>query len=87
MKHIFIFIVLLDPILQVTSPLTHTISGTAKACAQTVLATSWYNEYKPWLWWVSNFTVLFGSLGYTRVKQLAMKAMHKKEEQSGKARV
>ena len=27
-----------------TSPLTHNISGTAKAAAQTVLATHWFNE-------------------------------------------
>lgn len=36
--------------IKVTSPLTHNISGTAKACAQTLLATSWYNETKSFLW-------------------------------------
>jgi solute carrier family 35 (GDP-fucose transporter), member C1 len=36
--------------IKVTSPLTHNISGTAKACAQTVLAVSWYNEAKSFLW-------------------------------------
>ena len=30
--------------IKVTSPLTHNISGTAKAAAQTVLATHWFNE-------------------------------------------
>jgi len=30
--------------IQVMSPLTHNISGTAKACAQTILATNWYGE-------------------------------------------
>ena len=30
--------------IKVTSPLTHNISGTAKAAAQTVLATQWFNE-------------------------------------------
>lgn len=63
--------------IKVTSPLTHNISGTAKACAQTVLATSWYNESKPWLWWLSNMIVLFGSASYARVKQLEMAHAHK----------
>lgn len=62
--------------IQVTSPLTHNISGTAKACAQTVLATWWYAEFKGILWWVSNGIVLGGSLLYTKVKQLEMKASH-----------
>jgi len=62
--------------IQVTSPLTHTISGTAKACAQTVLATSWYGETRGVLWWLSNFVVLGASLAYTRVKQLAMRQTH-----------
>lgn len=59
--------------IQVTSPLTHNISGTAKACAQTVLATHWYGDPKPLLWWVSNWAVLLGSAAYTRVRQLEMK--------------
>nr|XP_022918312.1 GDP-fucose transporter 1 [Onthophagus taurus] len=58
--------------IKVTSALTHNISGTAKACAQTVLATYWYNEAKTFLWWISNFIILFGSAGYARVKQLDM---------------
>ncbi|XP_050707048.1 GDP-fucose transporter 1-like isoform X1 [Eriocheir sinensis] len=62
--------------IQVTSPLTHTISGTAKACTQTVLATWWYVEHKTGLWWLSNWTVLAGSMAYTRVKQLEMKKQH-----------
>ncbi|KAA0189820.1 hypothetical protein HAZT_HAZT002224 [Hyalella azteca] len=70
--------------IQVTSPLTHTISGTAKACAQTVLATTWYNEYKPTLWWLSNAIVLLGSMAYTRVMQLAMKTEHAKQRVIGK---
>nr|CAG4643289.1 EOG090X081X [Ilyocryptus agilis] len=63
--------------IQVTSPLTHNISGTAKACAQTVLATHWYGEVKPFLWWLSNWTVLFGSAAYTRVRQVEMEKNHK----------
>ncbi|KAK7081950.1 hypothetical protein SK128_023671 [Halocaridina rubra] len=62
--------------IQVTSPLTHNISGTAKACTQTVLATWWYSEKKASLWWLSNIIVLGGSMAYTRVKQLEMKASH-----------
>lgn len=55
-----------------TSPLTHNISGTAKACAQTIIATQWNHEAKTWLWWASNIIVLFGSSLYTRVKQIEM---------------
>ncbi len=58
--------------IQVTSPLTHNISGTAKACAQTILATNWYGETKSFLWWISNIAVLVGSAAYTRVRQLEM---------------
>lgn len=63
--------------IQVTSPLTHNISGTAKACAQTVIATYWFNESKQLLWWLSNAIVLFGSAAYTRVRQIEMERQHK----------
>lgn len=59
-------------ICQVTSPLTHNISGTAKAAAQTVLATQINAEEKSMMWWTSNFMVLAGSMAYSRVKQLEM---------------
>ncbi|XP_043938508.1 GDP-fucose transporter 1 isoform X2 [Protopterus annectens] len=59
-----------------TSPLTHNVSGTAKACAQTVLAVSYYNEKKTFLWWTSNVMVLGGSSAYTWVKAQAMKSNH-----------
>ena len=59
---------------QVTSPLTHNISGTAKAAAQTVIATQWFNEMKTSWWWFSNFVVLGGSAAYARVRQLEMAA-------------
>ena len=55
-----------------TSPLTHSVSGTAKAAAQTVLATHWESESKSVMWWVSNAMVLCGSMAYTRVKQVEM---------------
>jgi GDP-fucose transporter C1 len=62
--------------IKVTSPLTHNISGTAKACAQTLIAVIWFNEIKSALWWLSNGLVIFGSGAYTRVKQLEMKQAH-----------
>ncbi|XP_035213020.1 GDP-fucose transporter 1-like isoform X2 [Stegodyphus dumicola] len=58
--------------IKVTSPLTHNISGTAKACAQTVAAVAWFQEEKSMLWWISNTVVLLGSAAYTRVRQLEM---------------
>jgi len=65
--------------IKATSPLTHNISGTAKAAAQTVLATHWFHEVKPWLWWFSNAVVLGGSLMYARVRQLEMASQHRTE--------
>ncbi len=65
--------------IQVTSPLTHNISGTAKACAQTVLATMYYHEIKSSLWWLSNIVVLFGSAAYTQVKRSEMKQKHEED--------
>lgn len=67
--------------IKVTSPLTHNISGTAKACAQTVIATYWYQENKPWLWWLSNWIVLGGSAGYTSAKQKEMQENFMKQLQ------
>uniref|UniRef100_A0A9J2P2R9 Sugar phosphate transporter domain-containing protein n=1 Tax=Ascaris lumbricoides TaxID=6252 RepID=A0A9J2P2R9_ASCLU len=62
--------------IQVTSPLTHNISGTAKAAAQTVIAVAWWQEVKSVLWWVSNVVVLGGSAAYTAVKRKEMIANH-----------
>ena len=59
--------------IQVTSPLTHNVSGTAKACAQTILACLVYSESKVFWWWVSNLMVLGGSSGYTYVRMEEMK--------------
>ncbi|XP_063823616.1 GDP-fucose transporter 1 [Ostrinia nubilalis] len=64
--------------IQVTSPLTHNISGTAKACAQTVIATQWYNESKNTLWWASNLIVLASSALYARFKQVEMEERSRK---------
>lgn len=65
--------------IKVTSPLTHNISGTAKACAQTILATHWNHEIRSKLWWFSNVVVLFGSSLYARVKQIEMDKRHNQQ--------
>lgn len=52
--------------------MTHNISGTAKAAAQTVLATQINAEFKTFWWWVSNGVVLLGSAAYARVRQMEM---------------
>lgn len=59
-----------------TSALTHNISGTAKACAQTVLATYWYQETKSFMWWFSNIIILVGSAAYARIKQIDLERKH-----------
>ena len=55
-----------------TSPLTHNISGTAKACFQTVIAVIYYHDHKSTLWWISNLTILIASAAYSRIKQQEM---------------
>ena len=65
--------------IQVTSPLTHNVSGTAKACAQTVMATFIFHELKSGLWWTSNGVVLLGSAAYTQVKRREMQEQMKQE--------
>ncbi|XP_076677486.1 GDP-fucose transporter nac [Andrena cerasifolii] len=67
--------------IKVTSPLTHNISGTAKACVQTVLATYWFNEKKSFMWWISNFIVLGASAIYARIRQLDLSKGYKEEKQ------
>ena len=67
-----------------TSPLTHSVSGTAKAAAQTVIATNLIeSDGKSLMWWVSNVMVLLGSLGYTRAKQLEMSEKSRAEGGGG----
>lgn len=58
---------------QVTSPLTHNISGTAKASVQTIIAVVFFHLPKTALWWFSNFLVLLGSFLYAFVKGRRMK--------------
>jgi GDP-fucose transporter C1 len=63
--------------IQVTSPLTHNVSGTAKAYAQTLLGVMYYNEVKSLLWWISNLFVLIGAALYSQVRSQEMKAKHR----------
>eukprot|EP00048_Salpingoeca_helianthica_P023493 m.24731 g.24731 ORF g.24731 m.24731 type:complete len:330 (+) comp8747_c0_seq1:43-1032(+) len=68
--------------IQVTSPLTHNISGTAKACAQTILALSIAGEARSTMWWLSNALVLGGSMGYTHFRRLEMIEQSKQQPAS-----
>ncbi|KAK2853696.1 hypothetical protein Q5P01_006357 [Channa striata] len=71
-----------------TSPLTHNVSGTAKACAQTVIAVVYNSSSKSLLWWTSNMMVLGGSSAYTWVKSLEMKKTpHKNPQDSAKEKL
>ncbi|XP_069561500.1 GDP-fucose transporter 1 [Brachyistius frenatus] len=68
-----------------TSPLTHNVSGTAKACAQTVIAVVYNSSSKSALWWTSNMMVLGGSSAYTWVKSREMqKTPHRVPQDSAK---
>ncbi|XP_033324684.1 GDP-fucose transporter nac [Megalopta genalis] len=66
--------------IKVTSPLTHNISGTAKACTQTVLATYWFNEAKSFMWWISNMILLGASAMYARLRQLDLSKEYKEQK-------
>ncbi|XP_019955096.1 GDP-fucose transporter 1 isoform X2 [Paralichthys olivaceus] len=71
-----------------TSPLTHNVSGTAKACAQTVIAVLYESSTKSALWWTSNMMVLGGSSAYTVVKSREMKGTpHKVPQDSTKEKL
>lgn len=70
--------------IKVTSPLTHNVSGTAKACAQTILSVTINQEFKTVLWWFSNALVLGGSTAYTFVKHQEMKTDQSTSEQPPK---
>ena len=72
--------------IQVTSPLTHNISGTAKAGAQTVLACVIFSEVKTWWWWLSNMMVLGGSSAYTYVRMNEMKNNSNNNRATGEGR-
>jgi GDP-fucose transporter C1 len=60
--------------INVTSPLTHNISGTAKACVQTLLALWWYGNETTAKAMFGVFLVIFGSFAYAYVKVLEDRA-------------
>ncbi|CAF0907851.1 unnamed protein product [Adineta steineri] len=62
--------------IQMTSPLTHNVSGTAKSYVQTLLAVMIYIETKTTLWWISNLFVLGGSGLFAHVRAVEMKRKH-----------
>jgi GDP-fucose transporter C1 len=66
--------------IQVTSPLTHNVSGTAKAYVQTLIGVFIYNEIKTLLWWLSNLLVLIGAGLYTHVRSIEMKDKHSRSK-------
>jgi GDP-fucose transporter C1 len=82
----FAYLIAFASVLQIkmTSPLTHNISGTFKACIQTLLAVMINFQEKEFLWWLSNALVIFGSMAYTRVRQLEMKERAEKDGKSAK---
>ena len=79
---LFGFLIQFSSVLQIklTSPLTHNISGTVKSCLQTVIAVIYFNQTKSILWWLSNLLVIFGSLLYTRLRQIEMKDNFMKDQ-------
>ena len=70
--------------IQVTSPLTHNVSGTAKAYAQTLLGVVYYEEVKTLLWWLSNLLVLIGAALYSHVRNQEMKSKHRQSLETPK---
>ena len=67
--------------IQVTSPLSHSVSGTAKACAQTIIAYFVFNEIKSYLWWMSNIVVMTGSLMYAIIRKRELNSKNLKMPQ------
>ncbi|XP_039265345.1 GDP-fucose transporter 1-like [Styela clava] len=67
---------------KVTTPVTHNISGVAKACLQTVIAVVYHGQTKTALWWMSNLLVLTGTGAYSGVKSWEMKVAHEEAEKA-----
>jgi len=59
--------------IQVTTPLTHGISGSAKTCLQTSFTVLLLNDPKSVMWWFSNATVAAGTMAFALVKRRKMK--------------
>lgn len=51
--------------IKVTSPLTHNVVGTFKACVQTVFAVHYYQNMTTWWFWSGFFLTVLGSAVYT----------------------
>lgn len=68
----FMISIVTNASIKYTSPLTHNISGTAKACFQTVIAVIYNDDRKSPLWWLSNLTILASSGAYSRIRQVEM---------------
>jgi GDP-fucose transporter C1 len=58
--------------IQLTSALTHNVSGVTKSYVQTILGVFYYSEYKSVVWWLSSVLVLGGSTEYSRVRMQEM---------------
>lgn len=54
--------------IQYTSPLSNTISGTAKACVQTILGVFFFNEILSLLTWAGALICIFASAWYSKVR-------------------
>lgn len=65
--------------IKATSPLTHNVSGTAKAYAQTLLGVMYFSEVKTILWWISNGFVLLGAALYSHVRRSEMEAKNREK--------
>jgi len=59
--------------IQLTSPLTHGISGSAKTSLQTSFTVLKKGELKSPLWWASNLTVAVGTIAFALIKRNRMK--------------
>ncbi|CAF1341230.1 unnamed protein product [Rotaria sp. Silwood1] len=68
--------------IQMTSPLIHNVSGTAKSYVQTLLAVIVYSETKTTLWLISNLFVLGGSGLFKHVRATEMKQNHNANKNS-----
>ncbi|KAI0988229.1 hypothetical protein GJ496_005261 [Pomphorhynchus laevis] len=65
--------------IEATSPLTHVVSGTAKAYIQTVIAVIIWSEQRSFLWWLSSIAVLVGSALYAYFRTMEMQDKHQSE--------
>ena len=71
---VFGFLIGIVTILQIklTSPLTHNISGTAKACVQTMIAVCMFHEQITLRYVIGTCCVLFGTFMYSMIRNREM---------------